>query len=58
MQYNIIKLMNMEKAEIKNIYEKHVLKDTETFCVDDHNQFEAEIWTLKEKHDLKDSPFC
>ncbi len=53
--------MNMKKAEIlseiKNIYEKHVLKDVETFCVDDYNRFEAEIWALKERYNLKDGPF-
>jgi hypothetical protein len=53
--------MNIKNAEIiseiKNIYEKHVLKDVKTFCVNDYNEFETEIWALKEKYNLKDSPF-
>lgn len=56
--YNISDMKN-EKIilDIKKIYEKFVLKDAETFCVDDYNNFEEEIWALKERYQLEDSPF-
>lgn len=44
-------------SDIKNIYERYILKDVGTFCVDDYNKFEEEIWALKEKYQLEDSPF-
>ncbi len=51
--------MDKEKIilEIKKIYERFVLKDVESFCVDDYNKFEEEIWALKKKYKLKGSPF-
>ena len=51
--------MNNEKIilEIKRIYKKYILKDVDTFCIDDYNKFEEEIWALKEEYQLKDSPF-
>ena len=34
--------MNNEKiiSDIKKIYEKYILKDVSSFCVDDYNDFE------------------
>ena len=51
--------MNYEKitSDIKRIYEKHILKDVDIFCIDDYNNFEEEIWALKDKYQLKSSPF-
>lgn len=51
--------MSNEKIiqEIKELYEKYIIKDVDEFCVDDYNKFEEEIWLLKEKYQLKDSPF-
>ena len=45
-------------SEIKRIYEKYILKDANTFCVDDYNKFEEEIWMLKEKYRSKIAHSC
>lgn len=58
--YNKNQLMNEDGdiiIEIKSLYEKHILKPVDEFCVDDYNAFEEGIWDLKEKYQIKDSPF-
>ena len=44
-------------SEIKELYEKYILKDASDFCLNDYNTFNQAVCDLKDKYGMVNSVF-